>query len=66
MADRTTPSVQDEAFIEREEFEKSTASESLHSSDLLPIIIVMKIWFRIGAEQERPPERCWRVADPLI
>ena len=37
------------------ELEKNTARESLHSSSRLPIIIVMKIWFWIGAEHDGPP-----------
>jgi hypothetical protein len=48
---REAPSYPKKPILERKEFEKSTASDPLHSSSLLPIIVVMKIWLRIGAEQ---------------
>src|SRR5580700_3758284 len=59
----------------REEFGKYTGFKSLHFSCSLPIIVAMKIWFRIGPDQgndqggeqdePRPPER-YSSADPTV
>jgi hypothetical protein len=52
-----------ELSVECEQFEKNTTRVSLHSSSCLPIIVAMKIWFRIGPDRgneqdgPQPPER---------